>query len=154
MDKNNTCFFTGHRDIPEDERSRLVDDLEKSIKELFSIGINNFVCGGAIGFDTLAAQAVERMRNNIDVKLHIIVPCRDQHKYFSPNQKAEYERLLESADSVEILYEHYSRGCMHARNRKMADMSSVCIAYCTSETGGTAYTVNYATKKGIKVIYI
>ena len=154
MDKKSTCFFTGHREIPAGEVERIKRVLEEIIITLQGFGTTDFVCGGAIGFDTLAAQTVEKMRKVLKIRLHIIVPCRDQHKYFSPNQKAEYERLLESADSVEVLCEHYTRGCMHARNRKMADMSDTCIAYCTSDKGGTAYTVNYATKKGIKVIYI
>ena len=34
----------------------------------------------------------------------------------------------------------------------MVDSSAVCIAYCTRKTGGTAYTVRYALKKGLQVI--
>ena len=44
---------------------------------------------------------------------------------------------------------------MHERNRFMADNSDVLIAvYDGSEKGGTAYTVNYAKKKGLDVIII
>ena len=68
--------------------------------------------------------------------------------------KAEYQAILECADEVLVMYEHYVRGCMHARNRKMADDSSKCVAFCTEKTGGTAYTVNYADKKGIEIIMI
>jgi uncharacterized membrane protein len=34
------------------------------------------------------------------------------------------------------------------------DNSSVCICYLTESTGGTAYTVDYAKKAGIRVINI
>lgn len=43
-------------------------------------------------------------------------------------------------------------GYMHKRNRYLVDNSSVCVCYLTEDTGGTAYTVNYAIKSGLKVI--
>ena len=43
-------------------------------------------------------------------------------------------------------------GCMHVRNRHLVDFSSYCICYQTKETGGTAYTVNYAKENGL-IIY-
>ena len=41
---------------------------------------------------------------------------------------------------------------MLARNRYMADHSSYCIAYLVRGTGGTAYTVRYARKKGVQIV--
>lgn len=43
---------------------------------------------------------------------------------------------------------------MFKRNRHLVDNSSICIAYLTEETGGTAYTVKYANQKGVRVINI
>ena len=34
----------------------------------------------------------------------------------------------------------------------LVDNSNVCVCYLTEDTGGTAYTVNYAIKSGLKVI--
>lgn len=155
-DPHSTAFFTGHRDLPEDLYNDIYEKVYFIIKTLYiAAGYRDFVAGGAVGFDTLAAKAVLRLRESAkDARLHIIVPCKGQDKYFSPQQKQEYAKILESADSVEVLYEHYVRGCMHARNKKMADRSSVCVAYCTKDTGGTAYTVSYARKKGIEIIYV
>ena len=48
--------------------------------------------------------------------------------------------------------EHYTRGCMFERNRYMADHSDICVCYCTSGEGGTAYTVRYAEKKEIPIV--
>ena len=46
----------------------------------------------------------------------------------------------------------YTRGCMHERNRHLVDNSSVCVCYLNRESGGTAYTVDYAEKQGLEVI--
>lgn len=152
MNKNNTCFFTGHRQIPDGLYEKVCD----SIRELYTMGYRNFITGGAIGFDTLAAKAVIALREGEleDIRLYIYIPCREQDKYFSKEQKDEYNKILSLADGAQIISEFYHRGCMHQRNRKMADDSSKCIAYCTKSSGGTAFTVDYAKKKGIDIIYI
>ena len=41
---------------------------------------------------------------------------------------------------------------MFERNRYLVDHSDICICYCASEEGGTAYTVHYAEQKGIPVV--
>ena len=43
---------------------------------------------------------------------------------------------------------------MLKRNRYMVHHSSVCIAYCTKDAGGTAYTVRYAKDTKKNVIFI
>ena len=45
-------------------------------------------------------------------------------------------------------------GCMQIAQPTLADSSSVCICYLTTLTGGTAYTVNYASRMGLQVINI
>lgn len=154
MQKEITCFFTGHREIPEDIYSDLYQKVCNNIKALYQRGYREFIAGGAIGFDTLCAEAVLEMRKTCDIRLSIYIPCRGQEKYFSDIQKEQYQKILDNADRVFILSEHYYRGCMHTRNRKMADDSSVCIAYCTKTTGGSAYTVDYAQKKGLEIIKV
>ena len=46
----------------------------------------------------------------------------------------------------------YAKGCMHKRNCHLVDNSSVCVCYLNRESGGTAYTVRYAGKKGLEII--
>lgn len=154
MNKQKTCFFTGHRQIPEHERERIEKAVLENIEKLCEIGYDTFICGGAVGFDTLCAKAVLQKRKEHDIKLFLYLPCNGQDKYFSEKQKEDYANIRKNADSVTVLFDKYIRGCMHARNRKMADDSSVCIAYCTSDTGGSAYTVKYAGKKSVEIIKI
>ena len=43
---------------------------------------------------------------------------------------------------------------MQKRNRHLVDNSSACICYLTKSAGGTAYTVNYARRMGLRIINI
>ena len=41
---------------------------------------------------------------------------------------------------------------MLKRNRHLVDNSSACVCYLTESKGGTAYTVDYARRSGIKIV--
>ena len=154
MDRDTTCFFTGHRDVPDHKYNDVYAQTISYIQKLYREGIKTFICGGAVGFDTLAAKAVLEVRELLDIKLHLIIPCKNQADYFTKEQKNDYESILENCDSHETLFEHYVRGCMHARNRKMVDMSCACIAYCNKTTGGAAYTVKQAISKNLPIYFV
>lgn len=147
------CCFTGHRAIPSDKSKELQQRVKDGIEYLYSnMGIKTYYAGGALGFDSLAAEAViEQRREHRDVRLVIVIPCRDQAARWSAEQKARYEQIKASADEVICLAEHYFSGCMHQRNRYMVDHSRVCICYLTERTGGTAYTVQYARERGLRI---
>lgn len=148
-----SCCFTGHRKIPEAERSTVQKRLHQMVKALLNREIATFYCGGALGFDTLVAQAVLKARRfHPQVKLILALPCRDQAEQWREADRLLYESIKRRADEVVYLSECYTRGCMFERNRYMIDHSDVCICYCTSGQGGTAYTVKYARRRGIPVI--
>lgn len=56
------CSFSGHRSIPSDQLPQLEKRLEAELCNLIHCGFTKFRAGGALGFDTLAAQAVLRLR--------------------------------------------------------------------------------------------
>ena len=144
--------FTGHRHIPEAHYEKLSDLLDKLVLGLASIGITYFLCGGALGFDTMAAKAVLRLRNaGKRIRLVLILPCRNQTRGWSEKDVEIYEHIRESADEVIYTSDQYFNGCMQKRNRRLVDESDACVAYLTSPKGGTAYTVNYAKALGREV---
>lgn len=148
-----SCSFTGHRRIPQDDFFNLQKRLQKIIKQLIKQGITTFYCGGALGFDTLAAQAVLKARRfHPQVKLILAFPCRDQAEQWREADRMLYESIKRRADEVVYLSERYTRSCMFERNRYMVDHSDICVCYCLSDQGGTAYTVKYARRRGIPVI--
>ena len=147
--KNKTCCFTGHRQIPAEYLPTLSAKLRKTLISYIEKGYTFFGAGGALGFDTLAAQEVLNLRNQYqDIKLILVLPFRDQAERWKAEDIEEYERIKRSADKVVYTSDHYYSGCMHKRNRHLVDCSSLCICYLTNPTGGTAYTVDYARKMG------
>ena len=83
-----------------------------------------------------------------------MLPCPDQTRGWREADAAEYERIKAAAHKVVYTAQRYTPGCMHKRNRHLVDHSGVCVAYCTRDTGGTAYTVNYARQQGLEVILL
>lgn len=153
--KKFTVCFSGHRKIPLNERTFLVQRLEEVIYQLIQKGYISFATGGAIGFDTLAAQTVLKCKQtHPDIKLILVLPCLTQAKYWSDADKAIYDDILHRADQVQYASDEYNKSCMYERNRQLVDMSSVCICYLKAKTGGTAYTVKYARESGIKTLNI
>ena len=153
IDRKRTACFTGHRNIPYQHKSRLESLLDNVIEALYNKGVIFFGCGGAYGFDMAAEYAVLRARKrHREIKLILVLPCRDQDKYWNDESKAMFRDILSKADKVVYTAENYSSGCMHKRNRHLVDYSGYCIAYCTKNNGGTAYTFNYARDNGLKVI--
>ncbi len=150
-----TCCFTGHRFIPAAVREELTAALDLRIAAVYDLGVREFRAGGALGFDTLAAQRVLAFRRtHPDCTLHLMLPCRDQHAKWRFGDRMTYQKLLSHADRVTVLQETYTAGCMHARNRALVEGSDICLAYLTSDEGGTAYTCSFARTHGVPVINV
>ena len=153
MNRSETLFFTGHRELYFSEGSDAFALLYDTILSFYKKGYKNFICGGALGFDTAAAECVIRFKERYtDAALVLILPCKNQAEMWGYSDRARYERILGRADAVSYVGEEYRRGCMHERNRAMVHESSACIAYCKRNSGGSAYTVAYAQKMGLSVI--
>ena len=147
--------FTGHRTIPMLKKWKIEKRLKDTLETLIEEGYCYFGAGGALGFDTIAAQTVLNLKKkHPEIKLILVLPCKNQTRGWDEKDISAYESIIEQADKVVYTQEHYDRGCMFKRNRHLVDNSSVCVAYLTEEKGGTAYTVNYANQKGVKVINV
>ena len=148
-----TCCFTGHRKILQSDEETLPMRLDATVRELYERGVRHFRCGGALGFDTLSAITVLRLRTEApDARLVLVLPCRGQAAGWSAGDRQLYERILARADEVVYASVEYSRESMMIRNRALVDGSGVCVAYMNSVTGGTAYTVRYAKRSFAEVI--
>ncbi len=151
--KNQTVCFTGHRKIPAESVKDLSLNLRRTLIEQINKGYRFFGAGGALGFDTIAAQTVLELKATYpDVKLILVLPCLSQTKGWSAHDIEIYEDIKSKAYKVVYTSQEYTKGCMQKRNRHLVDNSSVCICYLTKNTGGTAYTVNYAHKNNLSVI--
>ena len=154
-EKNIACCFTGHRKIPQKKYVQIQEKLRDEIVTAIQNGYNFFYAGGAIGFDTMAAQTVLELKAQYSyIKLILVLPCVNQTDGWEQSDIDEYERIKVLADEVIYTSEENKKGCMHKRNRYLVDHSSLCICYMTRKAGGTAYTVKYAESKGVSVINI
>lgn len=151
--KNQTCCFTGHRIIPADEYAAIKARLIKEVTALVDEGVVYFGAGGAVGFDTLAALIILELKQKFPhIRLILVLPCKDQTKPWNDEDKNIYNRILNNSDKVVYMSERYYRGCMRARNRYLVENSGICVCYLTKSKGGTAYTVDFAREKGLKII--
>lgn len=146
------CCFTGHRVISNDEVPTVYSLLLEEIDALIKAGYTKFYAGGALGFDTLAEQAVLQKRiEHPQITLNLILPCKNQASRWSEYQQEVYLHLLSKADSIIYSSDKYSYQAMQKRNEMLVHHSNFCLCYLKNKKGGTAYTVRYAKKHGLPV---
>ena len=152
-----SACFTGHRVIPQTEeiKERLYSVLERWI---CTKGITDYYAGGAVGWDTLAAATVLKLREVYpQVKLHLVLPCASEQQTakWTSAQQREFFRIRELADSVEYICENYFKGCMKERNNRLVEYADTCC-FCFWDPGifssGTGQTVRLAKKKQLMIV--
>lgn len=149
---NRTCAVTGHRNLPDDfDRKKL----KEKLSEIISGGYEIFLVGMAIGFDLACFSALTELKNEgANVKICAVIPCKEQDKYFSKENKALYDNCLASADYIAAEERTYFKNCMLLRDDYLIANSSLLFAYHDGRTaGGTYYTIKRAMKNGTKIVY-
>ena len=150
------CCFTGHR--PEKlnmSESEVKERLKKAIREAIKDGFTTFITGMARGVDMWAGEIVlEERKNNDRIKLICASPFESFEKSWDIVEKKRYNKIMEQADYVKFVCEHYSRSCFQIRNCFMVDNSARVISAYNGEKGGTRNTIKYATSKNVDVVNI
>lgn len=166
--REKTVAFTGYRphkfDFPLSHDSEMYEKLTKAgfqaIIKAMELGYENFVVGGAPGFDILCMELISLARkltqqNN---KLICALPYADfrNSSYFPEEWRTRYDAAIKACDHIINVTgnEHETRGCFQRRNRFMVDNSILLICYHTGKSGGTANTISYAKTKGSVIINI
>jgi len=102
---NKTCCFTGHRRLPTAKTEHIIKRLDNEIDNLIAQGVTDFISGGALGFDQVAASMIITKRQmGIKVRLIFALPCQEQDKDWSPEHQRLYHNLLREADEVYFIY--------------------------------------------------
>ena len=152
--REHTCCFTGHRIIPSHDYDAVAARTEIKIRDLIvNSGVRFFGAGGAIGYDTLAANILFRLRATDfpQIKVILVYPFEGFTSRWSGEQQAEYALLLPQYDKAVCVAQRASREAYLERDRHLVEGSAHCIAYCTRDSGGTAYTVRYAEHCGLDI---
>lgn len=150
-DFKQTCFFTGHRIVPEKKRKEITQHVVNLCTKLITEeNVNIFIAGGALGFDTLVAVEILKLKKIFPhIQLHLYIPCIDQTAKWKDRDVGLYNKIKEMADEVKFIStKPYTSGCMQQRNRAMVNDAFYGIAYCTNTKSGTYNTVRYAREKG------
>lgn len=153
--RKKTCFFTGHRNIPSGKEKDLAVQTAREVYRLITEhDVQFFGVGGAVGYDTLVAKVLFRIRERAfpHIKVILVYPFDGFTSHWSPQQQADYAALLPKYDKIVCVCDKPSREAYLARNRHLVNASAYCIAYCTQRHGGTAYTVDYAKTQGVTII--
>ena len=143
------CSFTGHRVIPTQHLNAVIALLHREIAYAYEQGCRDFYCGGALGFDTLAAECVLSLKDRFrDIRLVMLLPCVDQDRMWNAAQRARYKRILSLADEVAYVCREYNDGCMRLRNMELVKSCRILIAYSGRVRSGAAQTVRMAEREG------
>lgn len=157
-----TCAFTGHR--PEkmpwghDENSPagliFKFRLRESIEYLIRRGYTDFMSGGSIGFDQIAAEIVLSLREEKYpwIRLIMVCPWNGQADKWTAEQRDRWQGILEHSDKVVYVGDRYSKNIYFKRNHYLVDHADLVLAaYNGDEHSGAGMTVRYAHKVGVKV---
>ena len=107
--KEKTCCFTGHREIPSGQRRKIFARTEEAIEGLSKKGYLYFGAGGALGFDTIAAFAVLKLKERYpDIRLILVLPCLSQTRGWSQEDIEIYEDIKQKADKVVYTSQEYT----------------------------------------------
>ena len=146
------CSFTGHRYIPSSDSEHLKALLDRAINYAYAKGIRTFNCGGALGFDTLAALAVLNKREEApDVRLVLMLPCENQSEKWNSRDVAVYNDILARCDEKIFVSRVYDSDCMRKRNEMLACECDMLIAYVGRARSGAAQTMRMAASLGKEV---
>ena len=119
--KATTCAFTGHRPSKFPWKSNEDDArcvalkavLAEQITELVETGVRDFCSGMAEGADCYCSQIVLTLREkNPAIKLHCILPCREQADKWTASSRDLYRSILERADSIVYVSRSYHKNCL------------------------------------------
>ena len=159
-----SCAFTGYRPRKFPWKYNETDSrcvalktvLTEQIRLLADAGVTHFLSGMAEATDTWSALSVLALREtNPALKLHCILPCREQADKWRASSRDLYRSILEQADSIVYVNRAYHKNCMLERNRFLVEHAATLLAVYNGERrGGTAATMRYAQKMDREIIVI
>lgn len=148
-----TCCFTGHRNIPKCDEHKILTRVHYHLEPLMENGVKYFGVGGAVGFDMIVAEYLLDLRDRLGKKIKIIsvLPFPEWREKWNEDEIRRQDEIMRRSDKVTFIRDAYCKDVYLIRDRKLVDESGYYISYWNRRTGGTAYTVRYALKKGLQV---
>lgn len=154
------CSFTGHRPskLPwgYDEGAASCMEfkfrLRETLEYLIGKGYADFMSGGALGFDMIASEIIISLREKYPwVRLIMVLPFDGQADKWTAEQQRRWSSIIESSDRVIHISHSYDKGVYFRRNHYLVENADLLLAAYDGQPGGTAGTVAYAKRHGVKV---
>ena len=157
------CAFTGYRPskMPwgyNETDARCVEfrfRLREALEYLIGKGYTDFMSGGALGFDQMAAEMVLSLREKYPwIRLVMVLPFDGQADKWSQEQRERWLSIIEASDKVIHISHAYDKGVFFRRNHYLVENANLLLAAYDGQPGGTAGTVAYAKRHGVRVVRI
>ena len=159
------CCFTGHRSaklpfITDDRHPdtvRLREGLSREIFNRVLSGCRDFYTGCGEGMDVIFGEQVLEVKKRLKgVRLICVPPYAGYEQTLPEPWRSRCKAVIRAADETVSLGECPTRSSYFVRNRYMVDHAADVLAVCNSITGGTAYTLRYASrlKRNITILSI
>ena len=140
-----SCFFIGHRDAPESLLPAVRAAAEKLIREQ---GVTDFYVGSRGSFDRLAAAVMRELReSHPEVRLYRVLA-------YLPTGREELPEGFTGSVFPEGLETVPRRLAILRANRAMVDACKYLIAYAPHLTGNARKVVEYARRRGRRVVEV
>lgn len=155
------CAFTGYRPakLPwgyDEKDAGCVEfkfRLRESLEYLIGQGYVDFLSGGALGFDLMAAEMVLSLREKYPwIRLVMVIPFDGQADKWADAQRRRWLAVIEASDRVVHISHGYERGVFFRRNHYMVERADLLLAAFDGQPGGTAGTIEYAKRHGVRVL--
>jgi len=157
------CAFTGYRPskLPwgyDEHDARCMEfkfRLRESLEYLIGKGYVDFLSGGALGFDLMAAEMVLSLREKYPwIRLVMVIPFDGQADRWTEDQRRRWLSVIEVSDRVVHISHDYDKGVFFRRNHYLVGQADLLLAAFDGQPGGTAGTIAYAKRHGVKVARI
>ncbi|MBR0367770.1 MAG: DUF1273 family protein [Clostridia bacterium] len=157
------CAFTGYRPAKmpwgyDEMDARCLEfkfRLRESLEYLIGRGYVDFLSGGALGFDQMAAEIVLSLREKYPwIRLIMVIPYDGQADRWTEDQRKRWLDIIEASDKVIHISHAYDKGVFFRRNHYMVERADLLLAAYDGQPGGTAGTVDYAKRHGVRVVRI
>lgn len=157
-DPAHTCCFSGSR--PEKlgfdwQREPyffdvLRTDLRAAIRHAVDLEYRRFITGMSRGFDLWAAEEVINLQREFPhLQLIAAIPFAGMETRWEPYWRDLYAQICEHCEYRSCMFNRFTPRCYHARDEYMVQHSSRVICWNNGTLGGTAYTCQYAERRGI-----
>lgn len=145
-----SCAFFGHGDFCMNNKHEQI--MEKILYQLLKDNeYVEFLVGRNGEFDRFAASCVRRAKKNFgDDNSALVLVLPYETAEISKN-KEYFEKYY---DEIEIFDAAYYKSAMYERNCSMVDRADLIICYVENNSGGAYKAIQYAEKRGKKIINI